>query len=283
MNTSALIEVAELQQVINRADLRVVDARYVLSQPEAGRELWTRSHIPGAQFVDLDSDLSDHQKSSGLGRHPLPDAGKFCAVLQRIGISTDSHVVVYDAADGAMAAARFWWMLRLLDHERIQVLNGGLAAWVAAGAALSSEAQPVARGNYQARFDSSQMIWTGPLRDALGQRSVQVIDARAAERFRGDVEPLDKKAGHIPSALNRPLATNLIDGRFKPAEQLRSEFQALLGSHASNEVVHSCGSGVTACHNLLAMEVAGLHGARIYPPSWSGWISDPENPIALGD
>jgi thiosulfate/3-mercaptopyruvate sulfurtransferase len=283
MNWTTLVSPEQLAAHLRDPGLRVVDARFVLAgaDAEAGERAWRDSHLPGAGYVHLDRDLSDHRKPASFGRHPLPEATDFCRVLERLGISSDSQVVVYDAADGAMAAARFWWLLKLLGHERVAVLDGGCARWAALGLPLESTPTQIAPGQYHGSFDAAKIAVTAEIQARADESSGWLLDARAAERFRGEVEPLDRIAGHIPGAVNRPYSANLRDGGFVPAAELRGQFAALIGARHPDEVVLSCGSGVTACHNLLAMEYAGLHGARIYAASYSGWCSDPKRPIAI--
>ena len=203
-------------------------------------------------------------------------------MLQRLGITPDSQVVVYDAADGAMAAARFWWLVKLLGHDRVAVLDGGYARWLALGLPVTAEITTPVAGCYDAPFDATRFVGTDEVAAAMANGGVCLLDARAGERFRGDVEPLDRAAGHIPGARNRPYSANMAEGRFRDADALKAGFDTLTGNRDASQVVLSCGSGVTACHNLLAMEYAGLHGARIYAGSWSAWVSDPSRPIATG-
>lgn len=286
MNWTTLVSPETLVHTLGREELRIVDARYVMGSaaPDAGRQAWRQSHIPGATYVDLDRDLSDHAKPAGEGRHPLPDAQAFVATLRRLGISRASQVVVYDGADGAMAAARFWWLMRLLGHARVAVLDGGFAAWSAQGFPVATTATEYPAGNYpELDFDASHVVGHDEISRRTSEPKGWLIDARAPERFRGEVEPLDRVAGHIPGAANRPYLANLRDGRFLPAEQLREQWQAVLQGRETGDVVLSCGSGVTACHNLLAMEHAGLGGARVYAGSWSGWTSDASRPVATGN
>ena len=282
MNWTTLVSAEDLSAHLGEPGLRVVDARFVLAgaDPEAGKRAWHESHLPGAGYVHLDRDLSDHRKPASLGRHPLPEAADFCATLETLGISPESQVVVYDAADGAMAAARFWWLLKLLGHERVAVLDGGFARWLALGLPLAATIPTVTPGHYRGSFDTLKIAGTDEIEKRAGESAGWLLDARAAERFRGEVEPLDRVAGHIPGAVNRPYSANLHQGRFLPADELRAQFAALIGARDPRQVVLNCGSGVTACHNLLAMEYAGLAGARIYGASYSGWISDPARPIA---
>jgi thiosulfate/3-mercaptopyruvate sulfurtransferase len=266
--------------------LRVVDARFVLAgaAPDAGEAAWRESHLPGAGYVHLDRDLSDQRKGAAHGRHPLPEAADFVALLARLGIGPQHQVVVYDGGDAAMAASRFWWLLRLLGHARVAVLDGDWARWTQLGLPVTAavDAPEPADGAFVPRFDAAAIAGDAEVEGRLGEAPGWILDARAPERFRGEVEPLDRVAGHIPGARNRPYLANLRDGRFKPPDELRAEFSALLGTRAPAQVLLNCGSGVTACQNLLAMEHAGLRGARVYAGSWSGWISDPARPIETG-
>lgn len=280
--SSPLLSVAELTAL--PADQRLlVDCRFDLADPARGEHDYLAGHIPGALYAHLDRDLSDlSRQAEGLGRHPLPLPQVFAATLARWGWRPGLLVVAYDAAGGALAAARLWWLLRLAGYPQAAVLDGGWPAWQASG--LPVEAGETTRAPTEApalAWDASRMLDHADVQRRLGQGAL--LDARAAPRYRGEVEPIDRIGGHVPGALNRPFADNLQgDGRFKPVAQLRMEFDALLAGHAVDQVVHMCGSGVTACHNLLAMEQAGLHGSRLYPASWSGWISDPARPVATG-
>ncbi len=284
MNWTTLVDAPTLSAALDDPDLRLVDARFVMlnAAPDAGRQAYAESHLPGAVYADLNQDLSDLSKVCA-GRHPLPDSDAFARKLGEWGIGPSHQVVVYDAGDGSMAAARLWWLLKLLGHARVAVLDGGVAAWRAAGGRETAEAPaPASVGAYPSRFDASQLVDAEDIVARLDTGG-WLIDARAAERFRGEIEPIDPVAGHVPGALNRPFSQNLRDGRFKPAEELRAELSLLLGHRAPADAVLMCGSGVTACHLLLAFEHAGLHGARLYPGSWSGWISNPARPVARGD
>lgn len=276
------MDVAELA-AMDAARVLIVDCRFELADPEKGRRDFFVAHIPGAVYAHLEEDLSEMGKlGGGLGRHPLPDPQAFAAVLGRWGWTSELTVVAYDAGSSAMTAARLWWLLRVAGMPA-RVLDGGLAAWTRAG-------MPLQHGNPQRKptqvsvaFDASAIVFTGELQSLQQQGRVLLLDARAGERYRGEVEPLDRVGGHVPGARNRPFADNLeADRRFKSRDVLRREFDAVLGVRAPASVVHSCGSGVTACHNLLAMEQAGLHGSRLYAPSWSGWTSDPERAVAIG-
>jgi thiosulfate/3-mercaptopyruvate sulfurtransferase len=277
---TTLVSAPELLEALTRrTDLVVLDASFDLADTAAGERSHEQAHIPGARYVHLDRDLSG-AKTGHNGRHPLPDREAFAATVGRLGIGPGTQVVVYDG-QGGIYAARAWWMLRWLGHEAVAVLDGGLAAWRESGGAIESGRTEVApRPPSPLRPPLAAVVEVQALARRLG--NVVLLDARASERFRGEVEPIDAQAGHIPGAINRPLKDNLDPaGRFKPPAELRAAFVALGGLDAPR-VVHQCGSGVTACHNLLAMEVAGLHGSALYPGSWSEWSADPARPIARG-
>lgn len=274
-----LISAADLAQQ-RQPDWVVLDCRHDLAAPPAGRAAYDAGHLPGALFAALDDDLADHAPAADgrfRGRHPLPALDAFIATLRRWGVNHDSQVVAYDA-QGGMFAARLWWMLRWAGHDAVAVLDGGMPAWTAQGLPLSTDVSRPAPGNLQKR---ASLVRTVGAADILSQPQLTVLDARAPDRFRGENETLDPVGGHIPGAANRFFKDNLqADGRFKPAAQLRSELGALVVEPAS--AVMQCGSGVTACHNLLALEVAGLRGAALYPGSWSEWCADPSRPVATG-
>ncbi len=264
--------------------LVIIDTRFDLADVAAGEAGWRAGHIAGSTYLHLDRDLSGPKTGSDgrfNGRQPLPGRTGFAATLGRCGVTSATQVVVLDAQVG-MVAARLWWMLRWMGHAAVAVLDGGLAAWTAAGGALVTDDTTVpAAPPYPERAPLVSTIAADALAARLGR--VRLLDARAGERFRGEVEPLDTTAGHIPGALNRFFKDNLAaDGRFKPAAQLRAEFEALLGAQPADATVHQCGSGVTACHNLLAMAHAGLPGSLLYPGSWSEWSSLPARPVARG-
>ncbi len=262
----------------------VIDTGFDLADPQLGERDWQAGHVPTAQYLHLDRDLAGSKHGAGgrfRGRHPLPERAAFAAVLGRCGITPARQVVALDR-QGGMYAARLWWMLRWMGHDAAAVLDGGVAAWAAAGGTLTTEAPAVAP---TAPYPECAPLAVTTDADTLAREigRTRLIDARAAERFRGDVEPLDAAAGHMPGALNRFFKNNLdASGRFKPADVLRAEFAALIGAAAPASVVHSCGSGVTACHNLLAMTHAGLPGSVLYPGSWSEWSADPAHAIARG-
>lgn len=274
-----LIGVDELAELLGAPATAVCDVRWYLGDPGRGRREYDEGHVPGAVFVDLAADLADPPDPSGRGgRHPLPTPSRFATTLGRLGISPDHLVVAYDAAGGAVAA-RLWWMLRSIGHDRVRVLDGGFAAWVEAGHAVSTD---VAAPDPVTRDHPAPDAWRGTVDADAVARSVEagttVIDARAAERYRGDHEPIDPRAGHVPGAVNLPhLDTLGADGRHRPVAELRERFSGL----GPTPVVY-CGSGVTACHDLLAMEVAGVTDGRLYPGSWSDWSADPDRPVATG-
>ena len=256
----------------------MIDCRHDLADPEAGRRAYAQSHIPGARFAHLDKDLSS-PKTGRNGRHPLPNPERFCARLAALGVSNDTQVVAYDASGGCYAA-RLWWMLRWVGHDQAAVLDGGWDAWLKANQAVTSDLPKIKPGNFRGDV-RERTANADEILGAIGQPRMRLIDARSADRFRGENETLDPVAGHIPGARNRFFKLNLApDGCFRQASELRGEFMALLEDSAPADVVHQCGSGVTACHNLLAMEIAGLSGSRLYPGSWSEWCSDPARPVA---
>ena len=277
-----LISASDLARRVAEQDVLIVDCRHDLADLERGAREFAQGHIPGAVYADLQRDLSDLSKQ-GLGRHPLPEAQAFSKVLSRWGWRSGLPVVAYDASNGALAAARLWWMLHMVGEDDVAVLDGGLAAWIAAGFSLSTDAAQRQPASVEVHFDPAQVVYTDELRTLRQNPQSLLVDARATPRYRGEVEPIDPVAGHVPGARSRPFSDNLGgDGRFKAPAALRAEFLQLLGAHKASDVVHMCGSGVTACHNLLAMEHAGLGGSRIYAPSWSGWISDRANPVDVG-
>lgn len=282
MTCQTLIDAADLARLIAQGGVLVCDCRFDLGDPDAGRQGYRAGHIPGAIYVDLERDMSAVPDGTN-GRHPLPGRAAFAARLAELGVTRDGLVVCYDTA-GGYYASRLWWMLRWAGHGQVAVLDGGLTAWSEAGHALEKGDVQAAKGDFQAS-DAAAMPITGTqgIEANLTDGALLVVDARTAERFAGAPHPLDTASGHIPGAGNRFWQNNLTpEGRFKPAVALRREFADLLGDRTAATIVHQCGSGVTATHNLLAMEVAGLTGSRLYPGSWSEWTSDPRRPIAKG-
>lgn len=276
---TALVGPAALAAALGDPGLVVLDARFSLADPAAGEAAWRAAHLPGAHYVHLDRDLSGPH-APGAGRHPWPEAAAFGRILAARGITPAHQVVAYDAGDGAFAA-RAWCLLRMTGHARAAVLDGGFAAWQALGLPVDAEVPEASAAPYPVAFNRARLFDAARVRAHL-DRGGLLLDARAGERFRGEVEPIDARAGHVPGATSRPYARNLAEGRFRPSSALAAEFQALLGGRGVEELVVMCGSGVTACHHLLAMAHAGLDGAGLYAGSWSGWIEDPERPIATG-
>jgi thiosulfate/3-mercaptopyruvate sulfurtransferase len=281
---TTLIGTSDLAQRVGHAadpSWVVVDVRHDLAQPDGwGDDAYRQGHVPGARFAHLDRDLSG-VKTGRNGRHPLPTPEACARVFGRLGIDASKQVVAYDQGAG-MYAARLWWMLRWLGHEAVAVLDGGFAAWTGEGRPVTTDVPAVAPATFIAKPSAATMD-AGAVAASVSSSAHVLLDARARERYRGDVEPLDPVAGHIPGARNRPYAENLdAAGRFKSAAALAADFDSLLDGRAPQDVVHYCGSGVTACHNLLAMTHAGRAGARLYPGSWSEWCSDPARPVARG-
>jgi len=276
---STLISAADLRTHL--ASFVVVDCRFDLAKPDAGEAAYAANHIPGAVYAHLDRDLSSPITPT-TGRHPLPDTPVLAAKLGRWGIDNHTQVVAYDA-DSGMFAARLWWLLRWLGHERVAVLDGGFKAWQQAGLPTTATTpSPVPRA-FSGTPRGDALVFADDVAALISNPAWRVLDARAPERYRGDVEPIDSVAGHIPGALNHPFALNLnANAQFLPPNELRSRLARVIGDVPSNQVIAMCGSGVTACHNLLAMEVAGLAGAALYAGSWSEWIRDPGRPVAKG-
>lgn len=282
--TSPLITSAQLADLIaQRPDnLIIADSRHDLMTPEWGREAFEQGHIPGAIFVSIDEDLSG-TKTGRNGRHPLPSVPVAAQNFGKMGISNNSQVVVYDQGSG-MFAGRLWWMLRWLGHENVKVLDGGISQWKKQGYGLDSGVgKPHPSTTFVAHEQQQMLRNAAQTLQTLGDGEHLILDARAPERYRGEVEPMDAIAGHIPGALNRPFTHNLDNGVFKPAQQLRTEFLALLGGTLPHAVIHQCGSGVSAANNLLAMAHAGLEGSQLYAGSWSEWCSDASRPVAVGE
>ena len=286
VNFSTLISVQELQalQASNQPQM-IFDCSFDLAKPEAGYAQYLASHIAGAVYANLDTNLSakgDASAASG-GRHPLPSRKKFAAWLSSIGFTNDMQAVVYDS-NNTMTAGRLWWMLKWLGHERVAVLDGGLQTYAASQAILAKgfEGKRLA-SQYQLGLPRVTLVDADFVRPLIGSVNAAIVDARATPRYKGEVEPLDPVAGHIPSALNRPFASNMkADGTFKPASVLRAEFDTLLAGRDPAQTIHHCGSGVSAIPNLLAMAVAGFGLTTLYAGSWSDWCSDASRPVAQG-
>jgi thiosulfate/3-mercaptopyruvate sulfurtransferase len=281
MSEGPLVDARALSRKLGSSDWIVVDCRFTLSDAAAGRVAYDRGHIPGARYAHLDDDLS-RRPGADEGRHPLPDRDRFAATLGNFGISANDMVVAYDDGSGAIAA-RLWWMLGWLGHARRAVLDGGFAAWQHAGLPVEVEQPAFEPRRYEARPPQRDgVVGTRDITAAVSGGDL-LVDARAAPRYRGEQESIDPKAGHVPGARNRPFSANVTAaGRFRPPSELRAELDELLDGRSPERLIAMCGSGVTACHLLLAMEVAGLAGGRLYAGSWSEWIRDPRRPIKTG-
>ena len=284
MGLDTLVRCAELAARLDDPDWRIFDCRFDLAAPARGEQAHAETHLPDAFYAHLDRDLSDPITPLS-GRHPLPDPDRLCDWLGSHGVSRDTQVIVYDDTGGTMAV-RLWWLLRWLGHDRVAILDGGWQAWGQAGLPLqTSPPGAVEAVTFEGSPDWQQVVTTDTLNRQLqeGGDALQLMDARTAERFRGEAEPIDPVAGHIPGAMNLPLQDNLNqDGSFKSKEALQTLYAEALAGRDPDSIVAMCGSGVTACHNLLAMELAGLHGGRLYAGSWSEWIRDPLRPVATG-
>lgn len=281
---TTLIQASELASRLNDSNWVILDCRHDLLNPTAGSDAFAAGHIQNAQFADIDTALSGPKTARGpafTGRHPLPERNALLATLRSWGISDDTQVVAYDG-QGGMFAARLWWLLRWVGHGAVAVLDGGLAAWQAQGFPLVTPVAPRPAGNLTEQASLTRTVTVQDVIANLDTQALQVLDARAPDRYRGENETIDPVGGHIPGAKNRFFKDNLqADGRFKSAEELRRDFSPLFD--APQAAILQCGSGVTACHNLLAMEVAGLPGAALYPGSWSEWCADPARPVATGN
>lgn len=284
MPLAQLISTEQLQQRLGQENLLILDCRFALEDPAYGRRSYLDGHIPGAHFLDLEQDLSAPVIKGVTGRHPLPDPSALVERLRACGLRGDSQVVLYDDGPGAFAARAWWLLLWLGKRDGLYLLDGGLKAWRAANLEMDTQPPGNAPGDFSAKPDSSMLLSAEQLLLRLGSSDLTLLDARAQPRFRGEVEPLDPVAGHIPGAQCAVFTDNLdTDGRFLPREVLRERFDTLRGARPAEQLVAYCGSGVTACHNLFAMSLAGYPLAPLYAGSWSEWITDPARPVATGD
>jgi thiosulfate/3-mercaptopyruvate sulfurtransferase len=281
MTYTTLVSAATLQQNLDNPNWVIVDCRFSLSETEAGAYAYRHGHIPNARYAHLDKDLSS-AITDYTGRHPLPDFTLLVKKLGAWGISNNSQVVAYDDAGGAFAG-RLWWLLRCLGHEHVAVLDGGIKYWQKLELPVTTTLPAIKPATFRPYLNTACWLNALQVQNGLAQRSICLIDARTPKRYRGEQEPVDPVAGHIPHALNRAFQLNLDNsGLFLSAGQLRDQFSRLIGDISPEQVVHTCGSGVTACHNLLAMEHAGLTGSKLYAGSWSEWIRDKNRPVAVG-
>jgi thiosulfate/3-mercaptopyruvate sulfurtransferase len=277
---SPLISTAELASQLSDPNLLIVDSRHDLMNASFGRDAYASTHIPGAIFVSIDDDLSA-EKTGTNGRHPLPSPEVFAKTLGDKGISNACRVVIYDQGS-SMFVGRLWWMLKWLGHDDVYALDGGFAQWEKEGRTVENRSNARAATSFVAAPRESMRLLAHEVFDAISDAHRRILDARAPERYRGETEPIDPVAGHIPGALNRPFSNNLRDGKFKPADELRAEFQTLLAGRTPDAIIHQCGSGVSAISNMIAMEHAGLVGSKLYAGSWSEWCADPARPVARG-
>lgn len=278
---STVISAEDLHARLGAPELRLFDCRFDLARPDAGLAAFRAGHLPGAVFADLNRDLSAPVRADS-GRHPLPEPSGLERTLRRLGVNAGDAVVAYDDRNG-MFASRLWWMLRWVGHDRVAVLDGGLARWTELGLPVTTAIAAPAPGDFVARVRPDQVVTAAEVARMAADPRSRVLDARAPERFRGDVEPIDPVAGHVPGAHNQPFSQSLEpDGRLRAPEVLRGLLAQALGNVAPEHTAAMCGSGVTACHLLLAMQHAGLGGGRLYAGSWSEWIRDASRPVARG-
>jgi thiosulfate/3-mercaptopyruvate sulfurtransferase len=279
MPFKTLIDADSLRGLLGDPRLAVIDCRFDLMNPAQGLEAYLKGHIPGARYADLNRDLSA-PVTAHTGRHPLPAPETFAVRLGELGVGNDTQVVAYDDAQSSMAA-RLWWMLRWLGHDAVAVLDGGFRAWVAAGGAVEPGEAIARAARFIPQSHPRAVVSTAELERVLQAGTDLLVDARAAERFAGSVEPIDPVAGHVPGAVNHPFTANLdADGRFLPQPELERRWRERLAGKNPGQLIAMCGSGVTACHHLLSLEAAGMSGGRLYAGSWSEWVRDPRRPIA---
>lgn len=273
MNYTTLISAENLYPNLDKNNWVIFDCRFSLADADAGGQAYRKGHLVNARYAHLNDDLSS-PVTSLTGRHPLPDFSLLAKKLGFWGVNNQSQIVAYDDAGGAFSG-RLWWLLRCMGHERVAVLDGGIKYWQRQGYPVTTRLPVIQPASFRVYLDESQWLNAAQVRDGLAAKRIQLIDARTPERYRGEQEPIDPVAGHVPGALNWPFQFNLNrKGLFLTADELRRQFDQLLGDNPSTQTVHMCGSGVTACHNLLAMEHAGLSGSKLYAGSWSDWITN---------
>lgn len=279
MSHTTLISTSTLARQLKNPEWVIFDCRFSLTNPSLGATAYRHGHIPNAHYVHLDKDLSS-AITCFTGRHPLPDFKILTKKLENWGVNNQTQVVVYDDAYNAFSA-RLWWLLRCMGHESVAVLNGGLNLWIKHGGTLTTRLPKTKPCSFRAYIDNTAWLNASQVENELAKKTIKLIDARTIERYRGEKEPIDTVAGHIPYALNRPFQLNLdSEGKFLPSQNLALQFEQLIGKTNPQHIVHMCGSGVTACHNLLAMEIAHLPGSKLYAGSWSEWIRNKNRAIA---
>jgi thiosulfate/3-mercaptopyruvate sulfurtransferase len=284
MNEKVLIGIAEAASHLHEPDWAFIDCRSVLGQPNEGWEAYLEQHIPGAVYADLERDLSGVVIPGRTGRHPLPSEQDFNSTMSRLGVDSGTHVVAYDELAGDMAAARLWWLLKWAGHDRVAVLDGGLKHWLAAGLPVSGGPEERPRRDFVGQFRPSMIVSADDVSSFAKSNSCLLIDSRTVDRYRGENETIDPVAGHIPTAVSRPYVDNIsTDGRLLSPGQLKERFREISGSNDPEPTVFYCGSGVTAAHNVLAYAHAGLGMPRLYPGSWSEWITDSARPVAINE
>jgi thiosulfate/3-mercaptopyruvate sulfurtransferase len=282
MRFSTLVSTDQLAQHLNDPDWIIFDCRFTLSNTEAGALAYAQSHIPGARYVHLDHDMSSPLTPKS-GRHPLPEVAVFAEKLSCWGVDGSKQVVVYDDSFGSMAV-KMWWLLRWLGHDNVALLDGNWPKWVKQKLPVSSELPKIIPAQFVPHLRNNLLVDAAEVDRARQDSSRVLIDARSEQRYAGEYEPLDKVAGHIPGSVNWVYEENLdFDGTYLPAEELREAYLKLMHGVKPEQVIHTCGSGVTACHNMLAMEIAGLSNSALYAGSWSEWITDPSRPVATGE
>ncbi len=277
----ALIQASELRPLVDSSTVRVIDCRFTLGDPDAGRAQYQQGHVPGAEYAHLDRDLSGVVVTGRTGRHPLPNPSELASRFSEWGISEATHVVAYDDQAGAFAA-RLWWLLKWLGHDKASVLDGGFTAWVDGGHPVSTEAATIAPTEFVPQERAELVLEVDEIERIRDRDDHRLLDARGVARFRGDEEPIDPVAGHIPGARSLPFVELTHAGHFRPIADIRASFAARLGHVSAENAVAYCGSGVTACHLILAAEHAGLGRVRLYPGSWSEWIADASRPVEIG-
>ena len=281
MNYNTIISAADLAGIIDQDNVRIFDCRFMLKDPQGGLKMYQEGHLPNAQFADMDTQLSSPMTETS-GRHPLPDIDAFVKQLGQWGVNNDTQVIAYDDISGAFAA-RMWWLLRFLGHEKVAVLDGGMQQWQKIGKQLTQDVPTITAQEFNAQPQMDWLVEIETVQTELKNKNITLIDARAADRYTGKDQQTDPVPGHVPGARSLPFPGNLVDGIFNTPETIRSRFAEVIGDQELDKVVNMCGSGVTACHNLLALAVAGYAPTKLFVGSWSQWIRDKSRPVALGE